>query len=771
MPIPMPAPAASKTLPTTVLKAGGPATKEQREAAERLGSVYLKLARRRQTPFGAWAIVSPKGQSQNYTPFTVVLGEVYGADADRLLRYGPKAPSRFQLYRKDCDTIFTGVTESAIAYATLAINSSVIALTTLMKRIVNEKGIADRLHKESEEIVAALRREMRKEEAERAGLPPPPEPEASADPGRTVVSPLSPEDVKKIIREKIVKMVPYAGDEVLSILFEHPEGMKILGAYAESGDKGTVAATIRISQAIDALEQFTEAAIDRKRALAYPFFVVGGVVQRQLRTVPGFTEFAINLAQATVRDRRESQLTFAMIAIGILALIICGPEAPLLFAGVMLGGADLALAGMNVGVVFAREREQDLAYKSTQFKPESSRWATAVVYQDTILAGTAALLSAIAVFKAAKELHTVLKPPAKGAPAPKTEGQRLTNPENKVADGQPNQTSRGAGPDNAITDNKGVNPPPAAGQATESKEVQQPKTSKDLEWRRPGQGEEAIEAAGAKKPTVVDESKSASPQQRLTKRPVETPDVPSAKEKVPLREFLESERKNLDQQIVDKAKEMAAHNAELDKVRAQMNAAAVERNKARKSARTPEEKRKLAELEAEYERLRDQFNGFDIPSLAEEKLALSALRSRNTTEYFDALSSAAAGKREYASVAGGKLDDVFLPFEGKLSVEHVMARSAMFQKAGFIDKIIWEQQIFLFNLRKNLKVAPVPFNSARGAARYTQLPRGASKFIKSESLGDMMKLEAEVERDIEQLLANAKNPTLWKSYGYTGPFK
>src|SRR5262249_50065133 len=81
-----------------------PATEKQ--AAERLGAVYLELARRRQTPLGTWAVIPVTGYGQNFAPFYEVLGVIYGSDSERERKYGrAKYLSRVALYKRDCDLV------------------------------------------------------------------------------------------------------------------------------------------------------------------------------------------------------------------------------------------------------------------------------------------------------------------------------------------------------------------------------------------------------------------------------------------------------------------------------------------------------------------------------------------------------------------------------------------------------------------------------------------------------------------------------------------
>jgi hypothetical protein len=400
------------------------------DAAARLGAVFRELYRMHETPLGHWAVIPEKGYGDNYHPFYTALGTVYGTDTERQNRYGrANYQSRVMLYKKDCDTVMPLVIESTLQFALVGLNAEIAALRKLYERLTSEPGIAQRLHRESEELVAAFEREKRKAEAARAGEPPPSD-DAPVQ-RQASISYLTPREIDEIFRQKVAPMVAYAGHDVLSILFGHPEGRQIIAAYAESAGRGTVASSRRVLDAIWAVVQFSQTAVNERRAIRYPFFVIGGVARLGLEEVPDFREFAVSYCQALQRDVREKVLMFAGGAVAIFALVLAGPGVAAAVAAVLLAGTDLAFAGYNASLAYAREREQDLANRASRFKGQGKEWATPVVYQDTIMAGAAALLSGIAFFGSVKELRQVLnarKEAASAVRAPRQEPPAPTAP-------------------------------------------------------------------------------------------------------------------------------------------------------------------------------------------------------------------------------------------------------------------------------------------------------------------------------------------------------
>jgi hypothetical protein len=763
----------------------------ERQAAARLGTIYLKLARMGEGPLGPWAIAPDRGRGNIHGPFYAVLGEVYGSDTERERQHGrANYQSRFALYKKDYDAVVPKLLTAVFSFASLALSAEQAALNKLWTRLATETALADWLHKACQEILrqrvskefgAELRRDIQQEEATRAGSASPDT--ADSKQAGYNISYLSPTEVKKLVRARLAKVVRYAGEDVLNILFEHPEGMTILAAYAESAGKGTVAALVRVSQATRALGEFTQKAVDKKQALRYPFFITGAVGQRNLADVPGFPQFAVSLGQVLARDAVESALSFAAVAVGCLALVFVTPASPALVTAAF-ALADLSFASVSLGMTFVREREQDLGSQGGAFRGQANQFVTPVVYLDTALAGAATLLAAIAFFSAVKDVRAALKASAKAPGAPPApppsppDGKRLITAENKANEARA-KDGLGSTSDpltgNSLT--KREPPDEVYVISTSSKEEANRAIAKDMERQRAENFRQSIgETEDGQPQGTAKKTDPAPEQQRLTNRPLEPrATAASDTDSVPVRTWREEERANIQRQIADKEQEYRRIDKQKAPVGKEMQEVAAKLRTARRSGNQAE----IARLEAELERVANDYEGYlyELKKTANEKDALRQYLDRTSRYYYDALTSAASKRPEYVAVKEGELAKFFkpLPKDDVLGVtaEHVRPRSVIFQKPGFLDKIIWDQQIFLFNLKKNLKGAPALFNVRRGTVPYSRLNREFwGTYIKGEKeLGELISIEGEVDRDIEKLLANPKNTSLWRSYGYDGPFK
>src|SRR5262249_28129225 len=157
-------------------------------------------------------------------------------------------------------------------------------------------------------------------------------------------------------------------------------------------------------------------------------------------------------------------------------------------------------------------------------------------------------------------------------------------------------------------------------------------------------------------------------------------------------------------QIKYKEAEFAAEFAEQEAARIRSDQARREFNRAKFwRTKTPTE---LAEMEGRADELQKDWLAHGAAKYAQEKLELKQLLYRTSSEFFDMLSSAASKEDSYTKLAEGPLDRIFKPWAGPRWVEHVFPRTKIFWMEGFVSKLNWEQQKFLFNLPKNLKLAP-----------------------------------------------------------------
>ena len=139
--------------------------------------------------------------------------------------------------------------------------------------------------------------------------------------------------------------------------------------------------------------------------------------------------------------------------------------------------------------------------------------------------------------------------------------------------------------------------------------------------------------------------------------------------------------------------------------------------------------------------------------LGPEWLEAKRLLRGTEREYFEALTSAASRRPEYAAVRARGVDEVFGTTGVPLEVEHVYPRSKIFNTPGF-EKLHWPKQIKLFNFEPNLKLMSAEANAARGNIPYRSLQR--SSWPKATQ-AEMAELERRMQEEIERMI---KNPGL-----------
>lgn len=396
---------------------------DERAAALRLGSVYRQLMIAGAPPRHVWAAPPEHGRGVFDAAFAVALAVVYGTDTERERLYGrPNYRSRFDLYWADYRLVVPRLLPPVFDFFGLALNAQRNALGGFLNRLTNQPGLADWLHLAGTELVSAFAREMRKLEAARAGAPPPDESKPPQPQRGAGVSYLTEQDLRDIVTNVLPRYARYAADPTVEILLAHPDAMKIMGSYADSAAKGTLAATSRVRDAIAA----TEALYADGLPLRYPAFVVGGVGLRGLHDVDGFPEYAVAVFQEmadSVRGSKDRSLSAAEAGLFVLGIVFAAPVFPAVLAAGVLG-SQLVLTGFQAGVAFVREHEQELAYRAGAFRPQGAKYARPTQYAGTLVAvtGGAALLGhAVAHFEAARELQLLLDAGKKTAAPPPTQ--------------------------------------------------------------------------------------------------------------------------------------------------------------------------------------------------------------------------------------------------------------------------------------------------------------------------------------------------------------
>ncbi|SFH98767.1 eCIS core domain-containing protein [Bradyrhizobium sp. cf659] len=165
-------------------------------------------------------------------------------------------------------------------------------------------------------------------------------------------------------------------------------------------------------------------------------------------------------------------------------------------------------------------------------------------------------------------------------------------------------------------------------------------------------------------------------------------------------------------------------------------------------------------LEAQREKLKKR-EAEELGSTADlelQKQQAKDLINATGADYLKALTDAACKRKEYTEVKAGGKDEVFGTTGLDLEVDHVYPRSKIFEIPGF-EKLSWEQQVKIFNYRKNLKLIPAEVNSSRGNMPYKDWARNnPSSYAKNEAaMKNLSALETTMEAEIVNLI---KNPNL-----------
>ena len=396
------------------------ASEVERQAAERLGGLCMLLSEERGGfPFDTWVL--PNVESR-MPLFAKKLGEIYGSDDVRDRLYKPYQ-NRYQLYRRDYDAVMPAVREQAVEFAKKTLNAEQLELGNLLLRLEKEPGLPMRLQTIANQVAVKAggfgATEQEVIDAYETRLPPPNEPRfnrltgavESVSIGEGTRFSLNRGKVDKAIRKRFAKAVREKQDKTLSTLFAHPQGVSILAAYSNNATTGTQFAAGLVEEAIQSVMGFrtelTESG-NEDHVWRYPLLVTGGVTLLGLDDIRGFKEYAVAVGQVLGRNFYEGLVTAAGWAILCFGLVFTGPVGALAIAA-----ADLAIAGAGAGLAYIREREQELGVGASRFRAEDDKLATSSGYADTILGGAAALLSAIAFFKAAEATHKLLQIRAK----------------------------------------------------------------------------------------------------------------------------------------------------------------------------------------------------------------------------------------------------------------------------------------------------------------------------------------------------------------------
>jgi hypothetical protein len=744
-----------------------PATAAERAAAQRLGSVYRYL-NDRAFPIGKWALPETTPGPANKNAFLdVALGEVYGSHQKLDPQWRPSF-SRYEHYRRDYAKIINPRLEGAIwNWAQAALEAEALALGGLLIRIEHDPLVPQRLHTLAQAVGKAA-----------GGFHPTHEDITSS----YVVSsrgdfPQLVPDLAKLqraLRQRIGPAVRQQKDDLLSTLFVHPLGVEILRHYADDQYRATRYAAGLVSNAQSSVWDFRAELAARgneAHVWRYPTLVVGGVTALGCHNIPGFSEYAVAIGQVLGQSTIEHFVGFASMAICCLTLVFSGP-----LGLVVLGAADLALAGTAAGLAYLRENEQELGAEGSAFRRESDQFATSSEYSETLLAGAAALLSGIAFFKAARAYRALVKiKPMSIEEVFITRGEVSARPRNARAAPDPTATLK------PQVSERGLEPPASDARALDRgavsgemktaerggegklKAAPAPEVSKSVEGQALERADITQEERLTRPADPTTESRSATRDEltapedvgaRGTQAAGSTGDTVPAKElRRELKEKLEAKIKALEAERARISAEKGTYDREVKYLNEQL----------RKSSQPPH---RQAELRARLKSLLEE-GGSGEPYYIEQQLKnFKRLRRATEQEYFEALSARARKHPDYITVGGGEVDKRFLPIPSTgsvrgsttrsvFSVEHAYARSKMFLNPKFL-KLSWDQQVALFAYRENLLKIPGVANSARSNRAYRFLPsRTWQKFIPDQaSLSSLADLEEEMEKKITFLIDN-----------------
>jgi hypothetical protein len=606
--------------------------------------------------------------------------------------------------------------------------------------------------------------------------------------------------------------------ENLLTLMTHPRGVDIVDAFATSAEAGWKLASDLMSDSFTAIANLQgDLRTDETLVWRFPPAVSAGVARLGLKNRAGVTRFALAWGGS-----RKSKLDQAL-EIGGNCLFVLD------LVGGPLGGAvseilNFVLAAIGTAVSFMRDVEQDQAAAATAFAERSERLSEGSKKTGTVLQGLAAIVAGLALPGAvgkitgrksnkAVQLGGRIEgraPVAEVDPRGISYDSRLTRPVESTERGltrdaiEPRASRRAdmhaAGPlepgerdlakrltlENADSAEKRALPGPIdpvdstergiTRNTVESKP--KPKAKQGSKKREPAPvsahatSEESVGGRPQGGKSQIGDSERSSVGGRDADRAlVGEPAVPPP-EPVKRTSWRNDEwgklQKKLSEELNDKELEIATEKAARvpDEVRLKAVSARLA------AARKVGDVREIARLEKELVPAMDEVKKFTIDTLNLERLDLKKALNAKPQDYLDALTSTASRREAYKLVREGPLDGAFRPSAHVRWVEHVYPRSKIFDTPGFLE-LRWEQQVFLFNLGKNLKLVPAPFNLRRGTREYRSLlPSFWDQYFKSETdFHAFVRLEAEVEANIDRLVRNPKSPSLWKNeFGYRGSF-
>jgi hypothetical protein len=342
---------------------------EFRRAAQLLGRVYGQVAIGMRRRFGDWAL---PGAGQPLV-IDMAMANIFPSEAMmRQISLG----ERRQWYSDAYDAIMPLVVTSAR-------RGMLETLAQVQKQLTSlQRAVAD--PRRATEIHGAARKA---DDTARGNVP--------ADKTREAVARnrpnLRPGSVtEQTIRRRLAPAVAARHDATLSQLFLHPHGVELVGAFSDDIASGQRMANRLIAEAAGAAKEFaTKVDSDPDLVWRFPTAIANGVVRQRLIDVPGFLEYALEIAAVRGAGKLEQLINDLGILVGLVGVATGPPGAAAAAA------ADFVLASANAILVYLREREQDLGYQATAFRPAEGRLAAEPAYLETAVAGAMALISGV----------------------------------------------------------------------------------------------------------------------------------------------------------------------------------------------------------------------------------------------------------------------------------------------------------------------------------------------------------------------------------------
>jgi hypothetical protein len=400
-------------------------------AGERLGTVFLSAARRR-----APVSINALPQYLN-TEFRIVLSDAYH-------RQHPSFEA--DAYLADYNLAVTEVKAAARAWmiSTLARQASELArLTAQLER----PEVVQRLHQSAARAIEAVRKlpptpEQQQAEAasqqnlgvgiaarrlpstrtvgdllvldtlrgaDRAGSRPAPpagtsDPIAAANrllfPGLPATDGPNARALEQANRRVLREVLRDEHDDLLKVLFAHPRGVWMIWTLSNSAEAGAEQARGHLADAIAAITSLSAKLVDNPDHIwRFPAAIIGALVRLDLLQAPGFLPYMLAIAGVLAVSMLDRMVVGLGVVLGVVGLVLTGPVSV-----AVIGALDLVLAGATTARTFLREREQDLGARSSAFADEDERLSPDTDYTDTVLAGAAAMVSALFLLHSAGQL-------------------------------------------------------------------------------------------------------------------------------------------------------------------------------------------------------------------------------------------------------------------------------------------------------------------------------------------------------------------------------